>query len=206
MTAESEPPALLETPPQQPRGSALVHAGSARRPLTHLRGSAAIATRRNAAGAAEKWVKPEVDPPKRIALPRGIVAAVYDCRIGGLSGAPRDAATATVRQRAIRGNSLYSSLKNPHRSSNGVVFPCQKRSFIFAAMQSDWHGRDGHAPFFCSAKSHFKRDIRINRRFRDSTALARCENPWPARPPTRSLRPATPRVKPLREGRGRAGE
>ena len=63
MTAESEPLVFIETLPQQTRVSALVHAGSARRPLTHLRGSAAIATRRNAAGAAEKWVKPEVDPP-----------------------------------------------------------------------------------------------------------------------------------------------
>jgi len=31
--------------------------------LTHLRGAAAIASKRNADGAAEKWVKPEVDPP-----------------------------------------------------------------------------------------------------------------------------------------------
>ena len=43
-----------------------------------------------------------VRPSQGLALPRGSVAAVYDCRIGGPSGAHRDAATATARQRAIR--------------------------------------------------------------------------------------------------------
>jgi hypothetical protein len=87
--------------------------------LTHLRGSAAIATRKNAAGAAEKRVKPEVDP-KGFALPRGIVAAVYDCRIGGLSGAHRDAAIATAPiprfYRAAPVRNSFASI-----SSNAVI-------------------------------------------------------------------------------------
>ncbi|MCX6961713.1 MAG: hypothetical protein NTZ08_04605 [Verrucomicrobia bacterium] len=64
-------------------------------PLTHLRGvlakpetrsaeaGAAIASRRNAAGAAETWdADGAASLGLRIALPRGFVATVYDCQIG----------------------------------------------------------------------------------------------------------------------------
>ena len=55
---------------------------------------------------------------------------------------------------------------------------------------------------------HFQGRIskHLKHRSRDSTALDRCENLWPALPPTRSLRLATLRAKPLREGRGRVAE
>jgi hypothetical protein len=92
--------------------------------LTHLRGEASIASRRNAALRLNLGTPTARHPylGLRSALPRGFVAAVYDFRIGGPSGAHRDAATAIARQRAIPENSVYSWMKNQHGFESSSIF------------------------------------------------------------------------------------
>ena len=92
--------------------------------LTHLRGAAAIASRRNAALRLNLGTPTARHPYLGLlsALPSGFVAAVYVCRIGGPSGAHRDATTAIARQRAIRENSVYSWMKNQHGFESQSIF------------------------------------------------------------------------------------
>ena len=93
-------------------------------PLTHLRGAAAIASRRNAALRLNLGTPTARHPylGLRSALPRGFVAAVYDFRNGEPSGAHRAAATAIARQRAIRENSVHSWMKNQHGFESQSIF------------------------------------------------------------------------------------
>jgi hypothetical protein len=51
--------------------------------------------------AAEKWVKPEVDPPRVLRCRAGSVAAVYDCRIGASPPALIETPLQAARCRAV---------------------------------------------------------------------------------------------------------
>jgi hypothetical protein len=123
-------------------------------PLTHLRGAAAIASRRNAALRLNLGTAAARHPylGLRSALPRGFVAAVYDFRNGEPSGAHRDAATAIARQRAIRENSVYSWMKNQHGFESQSIFewrgfPVSKKIIQFPCDADAIGQRSGYLKF-----------------------------------------------------------
>ena len=108
-------------------------------PLTHLRGvlakpetrsaeaGAAIASKRNADGAAETW-----DADGAASLPRLTNRAAERVFSGCLwlpnwrrPGSHRDAATVTAREGAIREISMYSWLMNQHGFESPSIFDCR---------------------------------------------------------------------------------